>query len=269
MLNSKITGTILEGISIHLKSLTFSDYLLTLIDILIVSILIYYAFVLIKGTRATKILYGIIFLAGILVIGRILKLQTLNWVLTHLTTLIIVAIPVVFQPELRRGLERLGRIKFLSNSSGIEKRLTGRVINEILRAVKVLKKNKVGAIIAIQRKTGLDDYIETGTEINARLSSKLLLTIFYPNSPLHDGATIIRGNQIIAAGCILPLSESSDVYTYGTRHRAALGLSENTDAVCIVVSEERGIISLTYNGKLEENLSREELEERLLKFFKY
>jgi diadenylate cyclase len=268
MLDSKIAGTIIESISAHLKSLTFSDYFLTFIDILIVSILIYYAFVLIKGTRATKIIYGIIFLAGILVLGRILKLQTLNWVLTHLTTLVIVAIPVVFQPELRRGLEKLGRIKFFGGTSGIEKKLTGRVINEVLRAVKVLKKNKVGAILAIQRKTGLDDYIETGTEINAKLSSKLLLTIFYPNSPLHDGATIIRGNQVVAAGCILPLSESGDVYTYGTRHRAALGLSENTDAVSIVISEERGVVSLAYDGKIEEDLSIEQLEEKLSKFFK-
>lgn len=259
-----ISGNILEGILAYLSSLTFSDLLLTVLDILIVSILIYYAFILIKGTRATRIVYGIILLSGVLILGRIFQFQTLNWVLSHLTTLVIVAIPIVFQPELRRGLERLGRINFLKGTQILSKKQICRLVNEVILAVKVLQKNKIGALIVIKRKTGLDDYIETGTEIRAKLSGKLLLNLFYPNSPLHDGAVIISGDQIAAAGCMLPLSEGAYSFTHGTRHRAALGLTEITDAIVLVISEERGTVSLAYNGKLEENLSEEMLEERLL-----
>jgi diadenylate cyclase len=197
-----------------------------------------------------------------------LQLDTLNWVLSHLTTLVIVAIPVVFQPELRRGLEKLGRMQFFGQKKYYEDRLKGRVINELLHAVKVLKENKVGAIITIQRKTGLGEYLETGTEIDSRLSSKLLLTLFFPNSPLHDGAAIMKGSKIIAAGCILPLSDSEAGYKYGTRHRAALGLSERTDSVSIVVSEEKGESSLIFEGKIISNLSLEKLEEKLNELFK-
>ena len=263
-----LSGNILESVIIHLRNLTFSGFLLTVIDILIVSILIYYAFVLIKGTKATRIFYGIIILAGILVIGRLLELDTLNWVLSHLTLLVIVAIPVVFQPELRRGLEKLGRMKIFGKTKYYEERLRGRVINELLHAVKVLKDNKVGAIIAIQRKTGLGEYIETGTEVDSRLSSKLLLTLFFPNSPLHDGAVIMKGNKIMAAGCILPLSDNEAGYKYGTRHRAALGLSERTDAVSLVVSEEKGEASLIYDGNIYGNLPLDKLEEKLNELFK-
>jgi diadenylate cyclase len=262
-----LNANILESIFIHLKNLTFSGLFLTALDIIIVSILAYYAFILIKGTKATRIFYGVLILAIILVIGRILKLETLNWVLSHLTTLVLVAIPIVFQPELRRGLEKLGRIKIFGGNVFFEKRMKGRVINEILQAIKVLKKNRVGAIISLQRKTGLAEYAETGTELNSKLTSKLILTIFYPKSPLHDGAIIVSGDKILSAGCILPLSDSEIGYKYGTRHRAALGLSESTDAVSIVVSEERGEALLVYNGEIKENMSIDEIEEELGELF--
>ncbi len=262
-----LSANILESIAVHLSNLTWGGIFLTVVDIIIVSILSYYAFSLIKGTKATRIFYGILILAVILVIGRILKLETLNWVLSHLTTLVLVAIPVVFQPELRRGLEKLGRIKIFGGDVFFEKRIKGRVINEILQAIKVLEKNKVGAIISLQRKTGLSDYIETGTDLNSKLTSKLLLTIFFPKSPLHDGAVIVNGDKILAAGCILPLSDSEIGYKFGTRHRAALGLSERTDVVSIVVSEERGEASLVYDGDIKENLSIEEIEEELGELF--
>jgi len=262
-----LSVNILESISVHLSNLTWGGMILTTIDIITVSILAYYAFTLIKGTKATRIFYGVLILAAILVVGRILKLETLNWVLTHLTTLVLVAIPIVFQPELRRGLEKLGRVQIFKGESFFGKRMKGRVINEILQAVKVLKKNKVGAIISLQRKTGLGEYVETGTELNSKLTSKLLLTIFFPKSPLHDGAVIVNGDKILSAGCIFPLSDNEVGYKYGTRHRAALGLSERTDAVSIVVSEERGEASLVYDGDIKENLSLEEIEEELGELF--
>lgn len=262
-----INASIIDSIIIHLRNLTFSGLLLTAIDIIIVSILVYYTFILIKGTKATRIFYGILILAGILVVGRILKLETLNWVISHLTTLVIVAIPIVFQPELRRGLEKMGRIKIFGETKFFERRIKSRVISEIIHAIKVLEKNKVGAIISLERKTGLGEYIETGTELDSKLSGKVLLTIFFPKSPLHDGAVIIKGNKIAAAGCILPLSDNEVGYKYGTRHRAALGLSERTDAVSVVVSEERGKSSLIYDGKIEEGLSLEKIEEKLGELF--
>jgi diadenylate cyclase len=262
-----LSANILESISVHLSNLTWGGMILTTIDIITVSILAYYAFTLLKGTKATRIFYGVLILAAILVVGRILKLETLNWVLSHLTTLVLVAIPIVFQPELRRGLEKLGRVQIFGGESFFEKRMKGRVINEILQAIKVLKKNKVGAIISLQRKTGLGEYVETGTDLNSKLTSKLLLTIFFPKSPLHDGAVIVNGDKILSAGCILPLSDNEVGYKYGTRHRAALGLAERTDAVSIVVSEERGEASLVYDGDIKENLNLEEIEEELGELF--
>lgn len=262
-----LNANIIESIAIHLESLTFAGTILTIIDLIIVSILIYYIFILIKGTKATRIFYGVLILALILVMGRLLKLETLNWLLSHLTTLVIVAIPIVFQPELRRGLEKMGRIKIFGETRLFERRIKNRVIGEILHAVKVLEKNKVGAIISLQRKTGLGEYIETGTELNSKLTSKLLLTIFFPKSPLHDGAVIVKGNEIVAAGCILPLSDNEKGYKYGTRHRAALGLSERTDAISIVVSEERGKASIIYDGKIKEDLTLEKIEEKLTELF--
>lgn len=259
-----LSASLLEGIKAHFFNLTVFGYFSTIIDILIVAVLIYYAFVLIKGTRATQIIYGILVLIFILILGRFLRLQTLNWFLQRLTTLILVAIPIVFQPELRRGLERLGRIKFFKASSLFSSRpyIIEKVINEITEAVSVLLKNKVGGLICIKRETGLGDFIEKGEVLWARLSAKLLLNIFYPNSPLHDGAVIICGERIAAAGCVLPLSEDKKGYMYGTRHRAALGLSEETDAVCIVISEEKRAISLVVEGKIQQ-VSLDELGKKL------
>lgn len=264
-----LTASILDGIKAHFFELSFFGYLSTILDILIVAVLIYYAFVLIKGTRATQIIYGILILIIILVLGRLFRLQTLNWFLQHLTTLILVAIPIVFQPELRRGLERLGRVKFFQKPSIFFSRpdVASKIVLEASDTVSTLVKNKVGALICIKRKTGLDDFIERGQPIWGKLSSKLLLNIFYPNSPLHDGAVIIYGDKIAAAGCVLPLSEDKKAYMYGTRHRAALGVSEETDAVCVVVSEEKRAISLVYGGKIEA-ISLETLGDKLLKLLK-
>jgi len=258
--------SILSGTKAYFTNLDWLDYFLTFFDIVIVAAIVYLIFVFVKGTRASRIIYGVILLGLILVLGRLLNLETLNWVLRHATTLIIVAIPVVFQPELRRALEKLGRARFIREV--LSRKQMGQIINELIKTVRVLQKNNVGALIIIKRQTGLDDYIESGTEINAKLSSELLLNLFYPNSPLHDGAVIIKGGKIAAAGCMLPISEGEYSYTHGTRHRAALGITEETDAIAVVISEERGSVSISYNGKLLENIKEEELEEKLLGLLK-
>jgi diadenylate cyclase len=259
--NKPLIASLISGVKAYFTNFAFLDYFLTGLDIFIVAAIIYLAFVFIKGTRATRIIYGAIFLGLILILGRLLELKTLNWALKHVTTFVIVAIPIVFQPELRRALEKLGRTRFFAAT--LDKKQLERVINELIKAVKVLKKNKVGALIVIRRKTGLDEYIETGAKIDARLTSELLLNLFYPGSPLHDGAVIIKDGRIAAAGCMLPLSEGEYSYTHGTRHRAAIGITEETDAVALVLSEEKGTLSISRNGKLTEGLSVEELEEKL------
>lgn len=247
-----------SSISAYFSTFTLIDYVTTILDIGIVAVLIYFAFAFVKGTKATRIIYGIIILSVVVVIGRLLNLQTLNWVLSHLTLLILVAIPVVFQPELRRALERLGR----ANIFGKSKKESTK-IKDIIQAIDILKKNKIGALIVIQRKTGLLEIVESGTEMNANLSVALLLNIFFPNSPLHDGAVIVSGNKILAAGCMLPLTEGEYSMTFGTRHKAAIGVTENTDAIALVVSEERGEVSIAIDGQLEEKIGAEKLENKL------
>lgn len=251
----------------YLTNQSTIGYLLTFLDIFIVAVLIYYAFVLIKGTRATRIIYGIILLVFVLALGRFFHLQTLNWLLSHLTTLVLVAIPVVFQPELRRGLEKLGRVQLFKTSSFFSKEITQTLAHTISQACQILAKNKIGALIVIKRKTGLDDIIETGEKIDGRLSVKLLLNIFFPNSPLHDGAVIISGNKILAASCTLPLSEEEQFYMYGTRHRAAIALSQESDAICIVVSEEKQTVSIAIDGKIKQ-ISPANLEKTIISLLK-
>lgn len=254
----------LTSIKIYFSDLTFWDWLLVFLDIFIVAFIIYLAFIFIKGTKATRIVYGLAILIIVLVLGRLARLETVNWALDHLTLLILVAIPVIFQPEIRRALEKIGRSKFLLLPLP-SKRQKEKIISVLISSLAVLSKNKVGALIVLQRKTELGEYIETGERLDALLSHNLLLNIFYPNAPLHDGAVIVSGDRILAARCTLPLSEEEQTYTYGTRHRAALGLSEISDAIICVVSEETGNLSLAKDGKIKEDLNLEEFEKELRK----
>lgn len=233
----------------------FWDYFLTLVDIAIVAFLIYLIFIFIKGTKASKIFLGFILLGVIFLLGRLLQLETLSWLLKSLGLLILVSIPVVFQPELRRALEKIGRTKFISKEMFMSKRETAKMINALTEAVRIMADNQVGGIIVIKRKTGLDEYIEAGEIINADVSAKLILNIFFPNSPLHDGAIIIKDDKIAAAACTLPLADDDKGLGYGTRHRAAMGLTSECDAIAVVVSEESGRISLfdAGEGKVMEN----------------
>lgn len=252
-----------DSFKAYFAGFSWSNQLLTILDLAVVALLIYFALVFIRGTKASKIVYGIALLLAIALIGQLLRLETLNWLLGHLATLVVVAIPVVFQPELRRALERLGRTRILRQSPALGSSTLAPEIREVIEALRILKANNVGALLVFERRTGLGDYQESGIKLEARISAKLLLNLFFPNSPLHDGAVIIRQGKIAAAACLLPLADTKDTYVYGTRHRAALGVTENTDALALVVSEERGKISFVKEGKIEEDLDFLELEKKL------
>lgn len=255
-----------DKIKIFINTLDFSHYPLIILDILIVAALFYWIYILIKGTKGMRILIGLMFLAVSLFASRLLGFLALTWVLTSFLAVAVIAIPIIFQPELRRALERLGRTD-IWNFFKEDKELKG-VVSEICEAARVLAKNKIGALIIIKRRTGLEDYIETGTLINAQVSSKIILNIFFPHSPLHDGAVIIEGSKVIAAGCTLPLSETDQSFKYGTRHKAALGISAETDVVVVVVSEEKGTIAFAADGKLIPKVSKDDLEQHLIKILK-
>lgn len=234
-----------------------------LLDILLVSVVLYRLFLLIKGTRAVQLLRGVLLLLVAYLVSRALQLNTITWLVQSTATMIIVAIPVVFQPELRRALSLLGQGElFRGELFGKSTADTTRVVDEVVMAVRMLSARKIGALIIIERQTGLNEFIETGTAIQGLVTADLLTSIFFPNSPLHDGAVIIRADRIVAAGALLPLSESfrrTQKRPIGTRHRAALGLSETTDAVAVVVSEETGVISVAQMGQLQRHLTEDDL----------
>lgn len=239
-----------------------------IIDILIVAVFIYWIYVFLKETRAMRILYGFLFLGLLAIVGHALNLILLNWILKYLMTMLVVAIPIVFQPELRAVLERLGRARFLTDLSTLSRSNQTKLINELITAAEVLSDQKIGALIVIQRNTALGEYISNGISLEAKVSAELLLSIFFPKSPLHDGATIIIGDQIISAGCTLPIGDSLENMGLGTRHKAALTLSELSDAITIIISEETGTISLAIEGQLQRKISSEELRSQLLKNFR-
>src|SRR5215210_6323493 len=241
---------------------------LPLLDIAIVSLIFFWLLGVIRGTRAVQLLRGIgIVLAISILLGSALSLRTLNWLLSNaLRPALIVAIPVLFQPELRRALESLGRTNDFfgrpfgrANRSQLLETITG-----VARAAHQLSQQGVGALMVIERETRLQDYADRGVILDARLAVPLLLNIFYPNSPLHDMAVIVRGNRILAANVVLPLSE--DVVgqrRYGTRHRAAKGISEQSDAIAVVVSEETGAISIMTDGRMASYLTEARLRSML------
>jgi diadenylate cyclase len=220
---------------------------------------------LIRGTRAVQIIYGIIILVLIWVVARLLQLNTLIFILQNTLTALIIAIPVVFQPELRNALVKLGRTKITNTFWDLKKNELDKVIETISEASEELSKQKVGALIVLVRGDRLHELTEKAKVINADISTELILNIFAPKTPLHDGAIIITGNKIKAAGAVLPLSDSKFNYHLGTRHRAAIGLSTSSDALVIVVSEETGIISLAEDGLLESRLDKVRLKNLLEK----
>ncbi|MFN3336417.1 MAG: diadenylate cyclase CdaA [Thermomicrobium sp.] len=236
-----------------------------MVDILSVALIFYWLLWVIQGTRAAQLVRGLaIFVVAVVGAAHLLQLQALNWLLSQALPALIVAIPVVFQPELRRALERLGHTgAWLRTPLGGHEPQTEETIEEVTRAVVQLARLRYGALIVIERETGLQDYADRGIPLDATLTQQLLVNIFFPNSPLHDGAVIIRGNRILAAGCVLPLSENLTGLHLGTRHRAGVGITEESDAIAIIVSEETGQISLAVNGRLYQNLEAERLRRAL------
>ncbi|MCM8746603.1 diadenylate cyclase CdaA [Thermomicrobium sp. CFH 73360] len=236
-----------------------------MVDILSVALIFYWLLWVIQGTRAAQLVRGLaIFVVAVVGAAHLLQLQGLNWLLSQALPALIVAIPVVFQPELRRALERLGHTgAWLRTPLSGHEPQTEETIEEITRAVVQLARLRYGALIVIERETGLQDYADRGIPLDATLTQQLLVNIFFPNSPLHDGAVIIRGNRILAAGCVLPLSENLTDLQLGTRHRAGVGITEESDAIAIIVSEETSQISLAVNGRLYRNLDAERLRRAL------
>jgi diadenylate cyclase len=232
------------------------------LDVLIVAVFIYYVLVLIRRTRAVQLLLGVLVLVLVYLIASWSQLTLTTLLLQALFALALVAIPVVFQPELRRALGQLGQLGPLNRllTPGAEEEVEG-IVDELVRAALLISEAKHGALVVLERGTGLQDYSETGVPVNGKLTAELLASIFMTRSPLHDGAVIIRGAQILAAACLLPLEETAErtAHRYGMRHRAALSISTQTDAIVVVVSEETQAISIAAGGRIIGALDEERL----------
>lgn len=237
-----------------------------ILDILLVSVVVYYIFYLLRGTRAVQMVSGAIAVLLVLFLAKWWDLRSVVWILSNLATLGFIALVIVFQPEIRSCLSRIGQAfsglnlkKIFFHESGLDK-----VTTAISTAVQDLAKNRFGALIVLEKRVGLKNYADTGEYLNAKISSRLLRALFFPNSALHDGAVILNCHEITAAGCILPMPTNSEKESgYGMRHRAAKALSTECDAIIIVVSEETGIISVAYRNNLRRRLTAKELEEEI------
>ena len=239
---------------------------ITIIDLAIVLYIVYRLYMAIRGTRAVQLLKGLIIIVFFKLISQLVGLNVTNWLLTQVMTVGIVALPIIFYPELRRALELIGRGGLFTKSSFLSGDERNHAVDELARALTQLSGRRVGALVVWEQETGLKDWSETGVDIDAILTSELIINIFEPNTPLHDGAVILRGNRVRAASCYLPLSDSPELSVgLGTRHRAGVGITEQSDAVAIIVSEETGAISLAHEGKLTRYLDEKTLREWLEK----
>lgn len=244
------------------------------IEIIFIAVLVYYIMDWFKKTRAWTLIKGILILLVFMGIAALFEFNTLLFLFKNTISVGVIAIIIIFQPEFRRALEQLGRKKFLSSffesDDGVQgRKLDKKVLSEITKAVYAMAEVKTGALIVLEQEVRLGDYERTGISIDAEITSQLLINIFEHNTPLHDGAVLIRNNRIVSATCYLPLSDNLDINkSYGTRHRAALGISEVSDSITIVVSEETGAVSLANNGEIYQNLSREKFLEKIDKLGK-
>ena len=250
-------------------SLTHRLGIIDVIDILIVAVIIYELLLLTRHTRGSALLKGLFLLFLIVLLSNILGLISLNWLLLAVLQNGAIVLVVLFQPELRKALERMGRSRLITKGSHRNaEEDTEVIIEEIVQTVVDLSRRRVGALLVFERKTGLQDVVETGTMLNSEISAPLLENIFEPNTPLHDGAVVIRDDRVMAAACILPLAEASGVIRgLGTRHRAAVGITENTDAAVIVVSEQTGIVSFASDGTLKRPFTVEDIKAFLHEFY--
>lgn len=244
----------------QLQGLLMTMRLWDILDILVVAFFLYRIYLLIRNTRATALVKGLLLLGALTLVTGWLRLHALAWILDKLMAVLIVALPIVFQPELRRALEQIGRGKFIRPNAMVEEADRGEVIDAVCETAADFAKRHVGALIVFERSTGLDDYIDTGVRIDGVVSREILGNIFIVNTPLHDGAVIIRESRIMAAGCLLPLTRDHSLSSeLGTRHRAAIGMSEQADCIVVVVSEETGIVSYTYGGHIYRGQDAESL----------
>ncbi|MBR1989504.1 MAG: diadenylate cyclase CdaA [Firmicutes bacterium] len=244
-----------------ISSIAITDIL----DIAIVTFIVYKIIGFIRETRAEQLAKGLLFLVAVMLLSKSMHLYTLHWMLSSIMTVGLIAVVVIFQPELRRALEHLGRSKITSVLSEVDKEEAKHMINQMVEAVSSMSASRTGALIVIEQEISLNDIVETGTVIDAAISEQMLGNIFYEGAPLHDGALIIRGDRLYAAGCVLPLTQNKALNKeLGTRHRAGIGITENSDALVIIVSEETGIISVAQNGKLTRFLDTKKIEKMLL-----
>ena len=267
-------GNGIEFIKYHLRmtkfSLPSSIRIIDIVQILLIAIFVYYLMVWIKNTRAYTLLKGVLIVSVFLIIAAILRMDTILWICQQLSVVAITGVLVIFQPELRRALEQLGEKKMLSNlipfdsSKQMDERITDRTIGELIHAAYAMGEVKTGALIVVEQNIILQEYEKTGIAMDSLISSQLLINIFEHNTPLHDGAVIVRNNRIVSATCYLPLSDNLELNkSLGTRHRAGVGISEVSDALTIIVSEETGKVSYTYGGKIVIGVTPGALRERL------
>ncbi len=252
--------------NLHMPSIHWTD----VAEILIIAFLVYHILLWIKNTRAWALLKGIVVIGFFVLVAVLFKMNTILWIVTNLFSVAAIAIVVVLQPELRKALETLGRKDFFSSllpfdsSKPGEEHLSDRTVNEIVKAAVEMGKVRTGALIVIQKEQSLSEYERTGIEVDGIVSSQLLINIFEHNTPLHDGAVLVKNNRVTAATCYLPLSDNMELSKdLGTRHRAGVGISEVTDSMTVIVSEETGKISIAYGGRLERAIDAERLRERL------
>lgn len=254
----------LKKFGIYTRTMDWGDIL----EILIIAFLVYYILVWMKNTRAWTLLKGFIVICVFLLTAHFLEMNTIMWMARNVLSFAVIALIVVLQPELRHALEALGKkiqsLSFMDSTRREHDKFSEKTINEITKACVEMGKVKTGALIVIERKESLKDYERTGIEIDGIVTSQLLINIFEHNTPLHDGAVLVRGNRVVSATCYLPLSDNLDLSKeLGTRHRAGVGISEVTDSMTVIVSEETGKISVAYEGRLERNLGSEELKARM------
>ncbi len=251
---------------LQLQGLLPAVGILDIIDVVLVAFFLYRIYLVLKNTRGAALIKGLLVLLVFMIIARWLNLYVISWLLEKSMTIIMVALPIVFQPELRRALELLGRGQLFHKGSELDVQEVEEIVNAVANAAVIMSRRKLGALMVFERETGLEDRIETGVKLDALISESLLLNIFEKDTPLHDGAVVIRGKRIVAASCLLPLTENRNLsQELGTRHRAAIGISEQSDAIVLVVSEETGTISTVKNGNIMRYLTANDLKEILRK----
>lgn len=242
---------------------TFWEYFRIVLDVLLVAFLLYWVYTFISNTRAMQLLKGLVAIFVVAVLSHVLRLDTLNWLITNLTSYIVITVIILFQPELRRLLTQFGQRNWISNAFTTDTF----PLDEMVNAIAAMSEERIGSLIVIERNTGLKAYIESGVVINSAVTEELIRTIFFPNTALHDGAIIIQEARIMAAACYLPLSDSRQLKKqHGARHRAALGIAEETDALVIVTSEETGGVSIMVNGRMFSRIKLNDLKNMILYF---